>query len=247
MRLISVVAALAATLIIPSAAFAASRDLHTGSRGSAVTKLQIFLHDSRRGDFYRGGLDGLFGPITRSGLRQWQDAAGYPVTGRISSHSRQWNQLRREATVSRLPYGIDRRAVRGARASGWSVDASKRTYMLYLLRYDRTTHQVVVALATPTSFGGCNSDGCFTTPDGAFPVCRKAGRWEVSNEWKDAEGRPAPMPWAVYMYIDGRCSGVAIHQDPLGNSHECVHVASMSQAAYINHHMPLGALVVIHH
>lgn len=223
-----------------------NRTLQKGSKGPAVTQLQQFLHMNRRADFYAGAFDGDFGQMTQSGLKQWQKYAGFQASGRLIIGGSQWSQLRREAVVDRLPSGIDPRAIDGAKQDGWSVDASKHTAMLYLLHYEASIHMVAVALSTPTSFGGCNSDGCFVTPDGAFAACRKAGPNEVSSEWKDSAGNPAPMPWAVYMYIGGRCSGAAVHYDPLGSSHECVHVPSMAQAEYINQKIPLGGLIVIH-
>jgi hypothetical protein len=113
--------------------------------------------------------------------------------------------------------------------------------MLYLLHYDSSLKLVVVALSTPTSFGGCNSDGCFVTPNGAFPIYRKAGAKEISHEWKDSSGNPAKMPFSLYI-----TGGVAVHYDPLGNSHECVHVPSRSKAEYMYNTVPVGSLVVIH-
>jgi hypothetical protein len=103
---------------------------------------------------------------------------------------------------------------------------------------------VLVAAQTPTSFGGCNSDGCFVTPNGAFKVCRKAGANEVSHEWNDSSGKPAPMPWAVYVcYGNG---GLSIHYDPLGNSHECVHIPVMWLAEYINKTISYSSYIVVH-
>lgn len=241
-----IAAVLAAVCLAQGALAGTPARLHQGSHGAAVSQLEQFLHANKRMDLYGGPIDGAFGPLAGAGLRSWQKLSGYPVTGSITTGSRQWNQLKREATVNRLPYGIDRRAVNGAKREGWSVDASKRTNMLYMLRYDPALKLVVVALSTPTSFGGCNSDGCFVTPNGAFAACRKGGADEISHEWRDAQGNWAKMPWAVYMYIGGRCSGTAVHYDPLGNSHQCVHVPVMNQAQYINQHIPYGALIVIH-
>ena len=247
MKFFLLAAAIIAAVCCAQTALAGSpARLHLGSHGSSVTRLQQYLHANRRMDLYGGTFDGDFGPMSNAGLKSWQKLAGYPVTGTISVGSRQWNQLRREATISRLPQGVSRVSVKAAMRNGWSVDASKATYMLYLLHYDSQSGLVSVALSSPTSFGGCNSDGCFVTPEGVFSVCRKAGPDEVSHTWKDSAGNPAPMPWAVYMYIGDRCSGTAIHYDPLGNSHQCVHVPVMWEAQYINQHMPIGSLVVIH-
>jgi len=242
MKLVSsLAAALAAAACLAQAAWAGTI-LRTGSQGSPVTTLQQYLHANQRADMYGAAIDGAFGPLTKYGLAYWQKRAGYRPTGTIATGSRQWNQLRREATVQRLPSGIDARSVKGAAASDWSVDASKTTSMLYLLHYDSGVRLVTVALATPTSFGGCNSDGCYVTPDGAFPVCRKAGRNEVSHKYM-VNGKPAPMPWSLYFDC---VHGVAVHQDPLGNSHECVHIPSMADAEYVYRSMPIGALVVVH-
>ena len=235
-----------AAMLIAAPSAIASTVLRTGSSGPAVMRLQILLHDNVRRDYYAGNIDGVFGAITRSGLALWQKSQGFQPTGAVATGSRQWNLLVKQAVVNRLPAGIDPRAVASAKQAGWSIDASKHTAMLYLLRYDAPTKRVVVAYSTPTSFGGCNRDGCFVTPSGAFPVCRKAGPNEVSHEWKDSHGNWAAMPWAVYMYIGGRCSGTAVHYDPLGNSHQCVHVPSWPGAEYIKEHIPIGALVVIH-
>lgn len=148
---------------------------------------------------------------------------------------------RLEADVARLPSGISSAAVFGAERDGWSADASKRTGRLYLLRRSSKTGHVVVSLRSPTSFGGCNSDGCFTTPNGVFNVIRKGGADHRSNQWKMANGLGSVMAWPVFFH-----GGVAIHYDPLGASHECVHVPSMADAKNIHDHLPIGARVVVH-
>lgn len=220
--------------------------LHAGMQTPGVAELQMFLRMSKQGNFfhYGGGYTGYFGAATVVGLKSWQKSAGRQATGWVVIGSSAWNQLRRETMRFNLPAGIDPQAVGGARQDGWAVDASKQTNMLYLLNYQRYRHKVVIALSTPTSFGGCNSDGCFATPNGAFPVIRKAGKNEVSHQWKDSQGNWAPMPYSLYLGVgDG---GTAVHYDPLGNSHQCVHVPDWNKAKYMYYHVPIGALVVIH-
>lgn len=219
--------------------------LSLGKQSPGVAVLQEYLRLNRRYNFYRSStFDGVFGPATLAGLRAWQAASEYQPTGWIVIGSGQWNQLRSEVMQPRLPAGIDIRAIAGARQDGWAIDASKRTHMLYVLRYSRYKHSFSAPLSTPTSFGGCNPDGCYVTPNGAMPVCRKAGAGEVSHVYHNA-----PMPFSLYLQYGGKpCdqSGLAVHYDPLGNSHECVHIPSWSLAEYLYQNFPLGALVVVH-
>jgi peptidoglycan hydrolase-like protein with peptidoglycan-binding domain len=245
MKLISLLA-VAAVAVTVCAQAQAGTILKRGSVGPAVTTLQQDLHASTLGDFYKSGFDTSFGPITENGLKRWQKRAELPVTGQIETGSAAWNKLESGATVFRPPPGIDPRSIAGARQHGWAIDASKSTNKLYVLRYNSANHKTWVAMSTPTSFGGCNKDGCFVTPDGAFPVYRKAGKDEVSREWKDSTGHWAKMPYSLYMVIDGRNSGTAVHYDPLGDSHKCVHIPSWPIAQYLYENFPIGALVVIH-
>jgi hypothetical protein len=150
-----------------------------------------------------------------------------------------WGALDR-VSLKLSQLSVSSAAISGARTHGWSIDASKRTDMLYLLHY--YSGSVHVSLASRTSFGGCNKDGCFTTPNGNNPVLWKAGPNEGSHMWDDPSGQPAKMPWAIYITR----AGMAVHQDPLGNSHACVHIPSMAKAEYANKHMPIGSRVVIH-
>lgn len=250
MRLISlIVIALAAALIASSSASAGNSGfipvrLHAGMTSPGVTVLQKYLRMNKRWNYfrYKGGYTGYFGSVTVIGLKGWQTSVQRKPTGSIVIGSSEWNQLKGEAMRFNLPAGIDPQSVGGARQDGWAADANKQTNMLYLLRYLRYSHKVVVALSTPTSFGGCNSDGCFVTPNGVFNVIWKGGPDHRSNQWFDPVTHLGYiMPWPVFFH-----GGVAIHQDPLGNSHECVHVPSMDQAKYIHDNLPIGALVVIH-
>jgi hypothetical protein len=235
--------AVAAVAVTVCAQAQAGTILKRGSVGPAVTTLQQDLHASTLGDFYKSGFDTSFGPITETGLKGWQRKTGVHVSGQIEIGSAAWKKLQREATVFRPPPGIDPRSITGARQQGWAIDASKTTNKLYVLRYNAATHRIWVAMSTPTSFGGCNSDGCFATPDGAFKVYRKAGANEVSHEW-DVDGKPAPMPYSLYLSVGN--GGTAVHYDPLGDSHQCVHIPSWSMAQYLYLQFPVGALVVIH-
>jgi hypothetical protein len=249
MRFISLILVLLAAAVLTTTASAEPAGftpvkLHAGMRSTSVAELQMFLRMNKRWNYlpYKGGYTGYFGSVTVTGLKGWQKAVGRKPTGFIVIGSSEWNQLKNEAMRFRLPAGIDPQAVGGARQDGWAADANKQTRMLYLLHYQRYQHKVVVALSTPTSFGGCNSDGCFVTPDGVFNVIWKDGPNHRSNEWFDPITHQGYiMPWPVFFH-----GGVAIHQDPLGSSHECIHVPYMGQAQYIHDHLPIGALVVVH-
>jgi murein DD-endopeptidase MepM/ murein hydrolase activator NlpD len=62
-------------------------DLMIGSSGSAVTSLQKFLTLST--NFYQGGINGYFGPITKSALTKYQNSVGIlPADGYYGSATR---------------------------------------------------------------------------------------------------------------------------------------------------------------
>lgn len=212
----------------PSAPVTSLAALHQGSRGSLVRSLQVEL----------GGLhaDGAFGPNTRAEVVALQRRYHLTPDGVVGPNT--WFAL--SHSVHALPAGMPSAAVQGARRHGYAVVADKRTDVAYLLRFDRASGQVTVALQTPTSFGGCNSDGCYDTPTGTFHVTRREGRDYRSGLYNGPNGKGAPMPWSVFFV-----GGVALHYDPLGASHECVHIPSLTDAKLIHDHLPIGAVVVV--
>jgi hypothetical protein len=215
----------------------ASVKLHMGSHGPAVTLLEQSLHANQRMDLYKGAFDGDFGPMTNSGLKSWQKLAGYPVTGSVTVGSRQWNQLRREATVERLASYISRSAIQAARSQGWAIDASKSPGMVSVLRYDRSLRLVVVTLSISAAYGGYKADDGIThsTTDGVFRIYARFGPDFVSRTYDNA-----PMPYAA-CFNGGQC----LHYDGLYPSHGCIHIPSMTAAKYINS-LPIGTTVVVH-
>jgi hypothetical protein len=239
MKFTSVAAVLVTAVCFAQTALAGSpaSSLRVGSNGPAVTQLEQNLHANQRMDLYGGTFDGDFGPLTRAGLRSWQKLAGYPVTGSITVGSRQWNQLRREATVSRLAGYISRSAISAARSEGWAVDASKAPGVVSVLHYDPATSLVVVTLSISAAYGGYKADDGIThnTTNGVFRIQAEYGPDFVSHLYNNA-----PMPYAA-CFNGGQC----LHYDGLYPSHGCIHIPSMSAAIYINR-LPLGTTVVVH-
>ncbi|MGH7156677.1 MAG: L,D-transpeptidase family protein [Candidatus Saccharimonadales bacterium] len=209
--------------------------LHNGSQGQVVTELQQFLHDNQRADFYADGLDGNFGPLTKTALIRWQKSEGTSPTGTITVGSVLWNQLRHEATVSRLADYISQAAIQAATLSGWAVDASKSPAIVSVLRYDKASRQVVVALSIEAAFAGNIGGMQYTTYDGVFHIYADFGPDFVSKEYNNA-----PMPYAA-CFNGGQC----LHYDGLFPSHGCIHIPSWNAAIYINR-LPLGTTVVVH-
>ena len=238
MKFISVAVALIAAVCFAQTALAGSpARLHSGSHGPSVTKLEQYLHANQRMDLYGGTFDGDFGPMSNAGLKSWQKLAGYHVTGAISVGSRQWNQLRSEATVSRLASYISQTAISAARAGGWAVDASKAPGMVSVLHYDPATRLVVVTLSISAAYGGYKADDGIThsTTNGTFRIYAEYGPDFVSRTYDNA-----PMPYAA-CFNGGQC----LHYDGLYSSHGCIHIPSMSAARYIDQ-LPIGTTVVVH-
>ncbi|HEU5004511.1 MAG TPA: L,D-transpeptidase family protein [Candidatus Saccharimonadales bacterium] len=228
-------ATLVAAICANSSLAASPARLQPGSNGSSVTVLQQDLHMNVHADYYGSAFDGAFGPLTMSGLQRWQKAEGYRPTGWIVVGSSQWNKLRSEATVERLPSYISQTAISAARQSGWAVDASKSPAIVSVLRLNPVTKNVTVALSTPVAYAG-NIDGVqYTTHDGVFHIYAKFGPDFVSREYNNA-----PMPYAA-CFNGGQC----LHYDGLFPSHGCIHIPSMSYARYINR-LPRGTTVVVH-
>jgi hypothetical protein len=174
--------------------------------------------------------------MVNTGLKSWQKLAGYPVTGSITVGSRQWNQLRREATVSRLASYISQSAIQAARDESWAIDASKSPGVVSVLHYDRSLRLVVVTLSISAAYGGYKADDGIThsTTDGLFRIQARYPRDFMSQKYH------APMPWAA-CFNGGQC----FHYDGLYASHGCVHIPSMPAAKYI-HDLPIGTRVVVH-
>jgi hypothetical protein len=208
--------------------------LQRGVNSHWVSELQTYLHANQRADFYNEGPDGAFGPLTTAGLRSWQKVAGYAVTGRVSVGSRQWNQLKREATASRLPGYLDKRSIDAATQNGWSIDASQSPGMVTVLHYEPKLGQVVQTLSIPASYGGWIKGKRYYTRNGVFRIHDVYG----IDFWSTTYN--APMRWAA-CFDGGRC----FHFDGLGPSHGCVHIPSMAAAKYI-HDRPLRTVVVVH-
>jgi hypothetical protein len=211
--------------------------LERGMSGANVKRLEEYLDNAHRADFYDnpvGGYDRDFGSDVESGLRQWQHATGHAVTGRVQLGSRQWMQLKREATRSRMPHGVDRRAFRAAKHDGWAVDASKDPSRVWVLHYQKSTKQVLVTLSIAASYGDARGPQ-YVTAEGVWHIYRKEGRDYTSTQYKGA-----PMPWATFFH-----GGQALHEDPLTTSHGCIHIPSYTAAKYI-HDLPYGTAVVVH-
>lgn len=234
MKLISVLG-VSAALSFATTATAAATTLRIGSLGASVAQLQAALHANQRGDFYRSAIDGGFGPLTRIGLTRWQRVASFATTGTITVGSRQWQQLRSEATISRLPGYIDRRSVAAARKGGWVVDASKSPAMVNVLHYDLNLGRVVVALSIAAAYGGNIGGVQYTTANGVFHIYAEFGAGFVSRLYNNA-----PMPYAA-CFNGGQC----LHYDGLFPSHGCIHIPSWSAARYIDR-LPIGTAVVVH-
>jgi hypothetical protein len=219
-------------------ASARSQTLEYGASRGAVSSLQKYLDRSRRGDLfdYRTQVyTDYFGQVTETGLKRWQAVAGHQVTGRIRIGGQQWRQLKREATAYWRASGTDARARSAARHSGWAIDASKESDRVNVLRYSRKHHELRITLSIPASFGG-HIDGKFRpSTNGVWRIYLKKGPDFKSKEWHNA-----PMPWAAFYH-----GGEALHYDPLGASHGCIHIPSMQAAKYI-HDRPMGTMVVVH-
>ena len=73
------------------------------------------------------------------------------------------------------------------------------------------------------------------TPTGTFHVAWKAGPTYMSTIYHEL------IPWAVFF----AAGGIAFHEGSLTtSSHGCVHL-TMADAYYYNHHLPIGAEVVV--
>ncbi len=201
--------------------------LRIGARGSLVRSLQTELGVAADGDF---------GPVTWRAVVSLQHRYQLRSDGVVERST--WYAL--SHSVKALPRSIPAAAITGAQRRGFAVVADTHTNVLYLLRYDRASRRVVQALQTPTSFGGCNRDGCYTTPRGTFGVIRKGGADHRSGLYDGPNGKGAPMPWPVFFH-----GGVAVHYDPLGASHACIHVPSLTDAKLVHDTMPIGATVVV--
>jgi hypothetical protein len=214
--------------------------LKLGSTNALVTSLEQFLDNSKRSDFYAwtaGGYDNDFGPTVLAGLKHWQAVTHHPVTGTIVVGSSQWQQLKGEATQSRLPKGISKTAVVLAKSTGWAIDSNLSAERTWVLHYQASTHQVLVTLSIASSHAGVIKGKKYTTYQGVFHIFRKEGpgyRAHTTEDWNNA-----PMPWATF--FDG---GQAFHEDPLTPSHGCIHIPSMAAAKYI-HDLPNRTPVVI--
>jgi L,D-transpeptidase-like protein len=214
-----------------------SRILREGMQGQRVKDLQEYLDNSKRRDFFRhpaGGYSGQFSHLTTRSLERWQHATHHPVTGQVKVQGAQWKQLQREATKSRMPPGIDKRAVKAAIADGWAVDASKKYARVRVLHYQASTHQVLVTLSIRASYGDARGPQ-YVTAEGVWHIYRKEGADYTSTEYDGA-----PMPWATFFH-----GGQAMHEDPLTTSHGCIHIPSYTAAKYI-HDLPYGTAVVVH-
>lgn len=208
--------------------------LSVGSHGSAVAILQSALNSNGA----HLAVDGSFGPATLSAVKQFQASQDLVTDGIVGPLT--WTTLGSpsapSSTNSKLTsLGIAQTSINGARANGYALDISKRTRMLYLLH--SSNGKVSVAASSVVSFAGCNADGCFSTPSGVFHVTYKGGANVRSAMWHNAA-----MPYPVYF----TWTGYAVHQDPLGQSHGCIHVPNMATMKYVNSVMPTGAVVNIH-
>lgn len=101
-------------------------DLSAPQRRAVQRDLTALGYDTR-------GVDGIFGPGTRSALRQWQDREGYAVTGFLTGAQR--DRLRAQAEAVRAERAAERDAARRLWADIGGENASASDLRLYLDSY----------------------------------------------------------------------------------------------------------------
>lgn len=124
-RLAALVLLVGLALAVPWQAAAAALPLREGMRGPEVRQVQERL---RALGFYRGPLDGIFGPATREAVRRFQAARGLPQVGYVGPGT--WAALQPTAARrddSRRPVPQTREAAAGARGSRGTADPARET------------------------------------------------------------------------------------------------------------------------
>ena len=231
------------TLLVPSfgdttdsAGAASTTTLSYGDQGAAVRQAQTALN--KHGAHL--AVDGSFGQQTLAAVKAFQKRNNLTVDGVIGVQT--WKALGVSSSsaptstsdASLRAFGITQTAIDGARKHGAALDINKSNHKLYFLR--SSGNAVSISASSTVSFAGKNKDGRFSTPSGTFNVVRRGGANAWSNTWN------APMPWPLYFTN----SGYAVHADPLGPSHGCIHVPDISTMKYINQNTPIGSTVVMH-
>lgn len=201
-----------------------------------IRLLQRYLDCSKRADFLNtSAYTSNFYSTTQTGLKNWQKAAGYKVTGKVTVGSTQWTKLKAEATAQRCvgSKDIDSRSYAASKTRGIAIDVSKFDRKLRLIKNGK------VVMTADTRFG--DSGGYFTR-EGTFKVYWKS-RDHVSREYAGAH-----MPFA--MFFDG---GQAIHYSQsfadigyAGNSKGCVNLRSIDRATLLFDATPVGTQVIVH-
>lgn len=226
-----------ATIVLTVPVAAASTTLQYGmTKNHNIRLLQRYLDCSLRADFLSSSAyTSNFYTLTQTGLKNWQKAVGYKVTGKVTVGSTQWKKLKKEATSKRCvgSKDIDSRSYAVSKSKGLAIDVSKFDRKLRLIKNGK------VVMTANTRFG--DSGGYFTR-EGTFKVYWKS-RDHISREYAGAH-----MPFA--MFFDG---GQAIHYSQsfadigyAGSSKGCVNLRSKDRASQLFDMTPVGTQVIVH-
>lgn len=220
-------------------ASASTLRLRQGASHPAVSKLQLYLDLNKDKDYFSyPTYTSYFGDSTRRALTEWQRATHYRANGTITVGSRQWKQLRHDAT--RLPVGLDSRTRGYARREGWAVDSSKATRNLYVLHYSKTRKRVIATVGASARYGD-DRGSAYVTRNGVHRIFRKGGADYQSTLYH------VSMPYPSF--FDG---GEAIHYSAdfarygySRASHGCLNLRDLAAAKYVNR-LPMQTVVIVH-
>ena len=189
--------------------------LYPGSRGPSVAALQREL---QRTGFYRGPIDGDFGPMTSSAVMAFHKV--WDLERSTTWYSNDWGRI--DGWYPRAP---------GYGSAAYRVEVDLSRQVLFVVRGGSVA--AVMPVSSGNGQGYTNYAGNWVTartPRGNFTVQRHVSGWDISYLGELYE------PWYFY-------GGYAIHGSysvpGYPASHGCVRV-SISDALWMNAHMWVG-------
>lgn len=207
--------------------------LERGDRGDKVRNLQARLQQVK---WYKGRVDGVYGPQTAKAVRSFQGKRGLPRTGAVDQAT-----LDKLRSMTRKPTKEELAGVPAPTREGMRLDPRCLTgRVLCASKSQRKLAWVVdgkIAVVLDARFGRRS----MPTSNGVFSVT-----WKSRNHW--SKKYDTPMPYALFFN-----GGQAMHYSPDfvaegydGASHGCINIRDKASMRSLFGKVKVGDRVVVY-
>ncbi len=207
--------------------------LERGDKGSKVRDLQARLQQVK---WYKGRVDGVYGPQTVKAVRGFQSRRDLPQTGAVDQTT-----LDKLRSMTRKPTAEELAGVPVATGEGMRLDPRCLTGRVLCASKSQRKLAWVVDGKIKTVLDARFGRRSMPTSNGVFSVT-----WKSRNHW--SKKYDAPMPYALFFN-----GGQAVHYSPdfvaegyNGASHGCINIRDKSSMRALFGKVKVGDRVVVY-